>query len=214
MKYAVLVYAAALVGAGTINRAEAALVTISLGDPAATGAGVDIPVSLLFGGGAGDSLDVVTLGFYETLHFGSNYSTFSFTTTLPGWDDSSAYTLDSLGFVTLSDSNALFDIAPSTTMQLLGVLHVGLNGFPAGTQFHFTLDGTDGMYPGLPTDAGGTIGGDLATILGDLPAGSLELNSANFTITPEPSSLAIFGGLIVAGLARRGWRQRRRLAAS
>jgi len=217
MKYAVLFCAAVLVAAGPINRAEAALVAISLGEPAGAGEGIDIPVSLTFGGELGDRLDVVTLAFFETLHFGSDFSTFSFTRapTLTGWDD--AFTLGvgpaldpSTGLVFLSASDPSFDIAANTTTQL-GVLHVGLNGLPVGTQFHFTLDGAD---PKFPTDAAGTIGDSSPTFLSDLPAGSLVTTSADFTITPEPSSLAIFGGLIVAGLARRGWRQRRRLAGS
>jgi hypothetical protein len=217
MNHAVVVFAAALLGLGTLNCAQGALVTISLGTPVEAGTGIDVPVTIAFGGSPGDTLYLVNLAFYESLlsNNGTSFSDFSFTTTLPGWDDSFTLgvgpALDPMtGVVLLSSSDSSFDLQNNSTTQL-GVLHLdlGLSGFPSGTQLHITLDGAD---PAFPTDAFGDING-ASTFISDLGPGSIETQPTDFTITPEPSSLALFSGLVLAGIMRTRWRRRRQLAA-
>jgi hypothetical protein len=199
-------------GLGWPGVSRGAIATFALGTPTVTPAQATFDVELAFEGDPGDTIEAIQLGVLDSDPLltagGTDFSRFAFTldtATLPDWIELAPIGLAGVGLYAPIDPVSGPFLSPSASPYALGTLTIDLTGLSAGSEVFVTLAGGS---PGLGTDVGGTVGGELVpSFAADGQLGQLaftEPNGVSFTIIPEPGSLVLLGlGLLgLAGRAR------------
>jgi hypothetical protein len=199
--------------------ARAGLVTsFDLQSAGVNGSTASFNVLLDFPGAPGDQIQALQLGVAGSDPLltanGTDFSRFSFTpdaSTLAGWLELVPLGGGGLGLYAPADPvNGPF-LDPSANSILLGTLSVDLTGLPGGANVFVSLAGG---VPGLGTDAGGVIGGNLVpSFAADGSVVSVEFADPNgvvFTVptgnaaVPAPAGLplALVGAASLLGYRR------------
>jgi hypothetical protein len=197
--------------------ATAAIASFSFGSVSGTTTNVNIDIRLNFqSGDPADRIEAVSLNFTasDPVHLtsgGTDFSRFSFdvnASALPGW--SNLLPVETLGSAFLAPddpTNGPF-IHPGTLT--LGTLHLDLTGIPVGTLLSVSLAG--GAAGIDSTDAFLKLNGSGDVVLFSDPNANNSLQvPANLQFAvPEPSSIVLVGGLMLAGLTGSRLRSRQK----
>lgn len=195
--------------------ALAATATVELGPANITAGAAKFDVSVLFSGAAGDQIEAVQLAVTGSsanlTGAGTDFTRFSFAVdpaTIPGWFELAPIS-GGVSLLVAGDPVTGPFLHPAAGAQRIGTLSVSLAGLAEGTPFVVTLAGGE---PGLGTDVGGTIGGDLVPSFSASAANTINFSQPDgvqatvptTTTIPEPATAGAALLLVAGWMGRRG----------